>query len=110
MSAKAKVPGARNPAFTWSVIGAVIVAFGFVAFFLLRSSTTGGDRAQSDRTGGATAPQATLVDFDGKPFTLADYEGTPIVVNFWASWCPFCIAEMPGFEKVHQELEARSNS
>jgi cytochrome c biogenesis protein CcmG/thiol:disulfide interchange protein DsbE len=89
---------------TWTLIGAVIVAVGLVAFFLLRSPTTGGNGAQRGRTAGAPAPQVGLVDFSGKPFTLAEYRGTPVVVNFWASWCPFCIAEMPGFEEVHQAL------
>jgi thiol-disulfide isomerase/thioredoxin len=36
--------------------------------------------------------------------TLASYLGRPVVVNFFASWCTPCLAEMPDFEKVHQEL------
>jgi cytochrome c biogenesis protein CcmG, thiol:disulfide interchange protein DsbE len=28
-----------------------------------------------------------------------------VVINFWASWCPSCVAEMPDFEKVHQDLK-----
>jgi len=43
-----------------------------------------------------------LVTFDGETVTLADFRGRPVVVNFWASWCPACIAEMPAFETVHQ--------
>jgi len=105
MSAKQNAPGPRNPAFTWAVIAAVIVASGIVSFFLLRSSTSGENRAQGGRSAGVRAPQVSLVDFAGKPFTLDEYRGTPVVVNFWASWCPFCIAEMPGFEKVHQALQ-----
>jgi thiol-disulfide isomerase/thioredoxin len=34
----------------------------------------------------------------------AEFAGKPLVVNFWASWCPFCIAEMPDFQKVHESL------
>jgi cytochrome c biogenesis protein CcmG/thiol:disulfide interchange protein DsbE len=104
MSGKENAQAPRGPAFTWTVIGAVIVAVGLVAFFLLGSSTSGGNRSEGDRSAGVTAPQMRLVDFSGKPFTLAEYRGTPVVVNFWASWCPFCIAEMPGFEEVHQAL------
>jgi thiol-disulfide isomerase/thioredoxin len=35
---------------------------------------------------------------------LADFRGRPVVLNFFASWCPFCIAEMPAFERVHRDV------
>lgn len=40
---------------------------------------------------------------DGAETNLADFGGTPIVLNFFAAWCPSCIAEMPGFEEIHQQ-------
>ena len=42
--------------------------------------------------------------FDGSEGSLDDFAGTPTVINFWASWCPPCIIEMPAFEAVHVEL------
>ncbi|MFP3915232.1 MAG: TlpA family protein disulfide reductase [Actinomycetota bacterium] len=42
--------------------------------------------------------------FDGTQGNLADFGGRPLVVNFWASWCPACVAEMPDFERVHTRL------
>jgi len=42
--------------------------------------------------------------FDGGVGSLSSYAGTPLVVNFFAAWCPNCISEMPDFEVVHQEL------
>lgn len=42
--------------------------------------------------------------FDGGQGNLADFAGRPLVVNFWASWCPACVAEMPDFESVHARL------
>ncbi len=56
---------------------------------------------------GETAPDVEMVDFDGELVTLSDYAGTPVVLNFWASWCPFCIAEMPDFERVSQATTGR---
>ncbi len=47
-------------------------------------------------------PNVTLSDFDGNTVRLADYVGRPLVLNFWASWCVPCLAEMPGFEQVYQ--------
>lgn len=47
----------------------------------------------------------TFEHFDGSVVRLSDWQGTPMVVNFWASWCPPCVAEMSAaFEPVHQGL------
>lgn len=55
---------------------------------------------------GPEMPSFSLARFDGQgQVALDDFEGTPVVLNFWASWCPFCIEEMPGFERVHQRFE-----
>ncbi len=37
---------------------------------------------------------------DGKPVTLADFSGKPVVVVFWASWCPHCRRELPDIERL----------
>ena len=39
------------------------------------------------------------------PGSLADFAGQPLVVNFWASWCPPCVREMPEIETVYQSLQ-----
>lgn len=38
---------------------------------------------------------------------LADYVGRPLVINFWASWCGPCVAEMPDLQRLHTELGDR---
>lgn len=50
---------------------------------------------------GALAPDFRLLDLDGNPVWLGDVDA-PAVVNFWASWCTFCIEEMPDFQRVHE--------
>ena len=45
----------------------------------------------------------TAEDYNGNEVKLSDYIGTPIVLNFWASWCPPCREEMPHFNKVSEE-------
>lgn len=44
------------------------------------------------------APNFTVLDSQGKQVQLSDYLGTPVVLNFWATWCPYCTQEMPDFE------------
>ncbi len=43
---------------------------------------------------GDPIPATTFETFDGEAISLAAYDGRPLVVNFWASWCPSCVAEM----------------
>ena len=53
--------------------------------------------------GGATlpvlreAPAWTLKDIDGKPVRSSDFKGKVVVIDFWATWCPPCREEIPGY-------------
>jgi thiol-disulfide isomerase/thioredoxin len=53
---------------------------------------------------GDQVPADSFQMFDGSTRTFADYAGQPLVVNFFASWCGPCRAEMPDFQTVHEEL------
>jgi thiol-disulfide isomerase/thioredoxin len=45
----------------------------------------------------------TLVDSNGKTHTLAQYKGKWVLVNFWATWCPPCLEEIPDLNALHEE-------
>jgi len=40
----------------------------------------------------------------GEEVSLSDFRGRIVVLNFWASWCPHCRAEMPDFQKLHDQF------
>jgi thiol-disulfide isomerase/thioredoxin len=45
-----------------------------------------------------------LIDKDGNTRSLEEFKGKVIFLNFWATWCPPCIAEMPSIDKLHEEM------
>ncbi len=51
-----------------------------------------------------TAADFYAFDFDGNKVSLSEKIGKPVVVNFWATWCPPCKSELPHFEKLYKEL------
>ncbi|MBI5102080.1 MAG: TlpA family protein disulfide reductase [Nitrospirae bacterium] len=52
---------------------------------------------------GESAPEFSLTDLSGKLHGLADYRGKVVIVNFWASWCPECILEMPSLNALYEK-------
>jgi thiol-disulfide isomerase/thioredoxin len=82
---------ARNRLLVW--IGAGVLGIALLTGFLLFSPTPeGAATVEGEASTGAVAPSVEMVGFNGETIALADYSGTAVVLNFWASWCPFCIA------------------
>lgn len=52
---------------------------------------------------GALAPNFRLQTFDGEEMLLSDLRGRPVFINFWATWCFFCISEMPAIQELATE-------
>lgn len=50
------------------------------------------------------APDIPFFDATGGPHRLSEYRGKVVLVNFWASWCPACIMEMPALDRLQAEL------
>ena len=53
------------------------------------------------------APDFTVLDSEGESRKLSEFFGRPIVLNFWATWCPPCRSELPGFDAAFAEYGDR---
>jgi cytochrome c biogenesis protein CcmG, thiol:disulfide interchange protein DsbE len=76
------------------------IQFILIAFLLL---TCGCDRGSHPRQTGHPAPDFTLTE-GSRTVHLADYRGKIVVLNFWATWCKPCVAELPSLMAMQQQL------
>lgn len=60
---------------------------------------------QPDEAAAEPLPNVYFKDGDGKTIDLASLKGKVIFINFWATWCPPCIAEMPSINSLHSKLK-----
>jgi peroxiredoxin len=75
----------------------------------LSASTWGGESSQTlvPVPGRPAAPDFNLLDVDGNQHRLADYRGKVVAINFWATWCPPCLREMPSMQRLWDQLKQK---
>lgn len=108
--------GSANPKIILAVIAVVLV----VAFIVISQFTGGnasqnddydgmGSRTQSSQTASdsssSEAPDVTLNLVDGTQKQLSESRGHVVILSFWATWCPYCIEEMPDIQKITENYE-----
>lgn len=69
--------------------------------------STGGQAAGFEARAATPAPAMKARDLSGATKTLADYRGKVVVLNYWASWCPPCLREMPSMERLRVKMKGR---
>jgi thiol-disulfide isomerase/thioredoxin len=71
----------------------------------LQSASTQVTSSSIDILTGKKAIDFSLTDLDGNKVSLKDLKGKNVYINFWATWCPWCIKELPDIEKIYQEYK-----
>ena len=114
-------PAAKpKPSLTkWGLWGAAVFGVAAVVYIIAQASSNpdGGGNMKSLARGemakltfpaeASVGPATSFYDAEGKPTRLADHRGKVLVVNFWATWCPPCVAEMPTLATLAREFEGK---
>lgn len=70
------------------------------------AGTAVGDQTLTPIPDRPAAPEFDLKDPDDQSQRLADYRGKPIILNFWATWCPPCREEMPSMQRAYDAVSS----
>jgi peroxiredoxin len=84
-----------------SVLAVLLICLAAAYFFLAKDERPQAPPADLLQAG-SMAPDFTLKDLQGNPVTLSQYRGKVVFLNFWATWCPPCRAEMPAMERLNE--------
>ena len=66
-----------------------------------------GKKIQASLIEGVQFPDFDEKDLAGKPLSSANYKGKVVLIDFWATWCPLCVAEMPNAIQTYQKYHAQ---
>ena len=85
----------------------IILAIIWGALTALKYQMAPRDSGRLELKVGATLPDLTFYQTDGKPFKLSDSTAEVILINFWATWCEACMEEMPSLVQLHNTYRSK---
>ncbi|MDT8440296.1 MAG: TlpA disulfide reductase family protein [Desulfuromonadales bacterium] len=80
----------------------LLISFGLYFVFAGSLRPGQGPTVRSAVAVGEMAPDFSLEAFTGETYRLSELRGKVVLINFWATWCPPCRAEMPSMDRLHQ--------
>ena len=97
------------------IVISIIIILALAGFVIFRGGEKSSELKNTDskeqKIGtriGNLAPDFELIDYDGNKIKLSDFRGkNPVFLNFWASWCYFCVDEMALMAKVQKEFSGQ---
>lgn len=100
----------NTPGFFALAFGLAIVS-GMVGFYLHQVLQGHSVRDGVEKTAvlriGDQRPDFSLADLDGQLQHIAQWDGNILLINFWASWCPPCVREIPALQKIHRDYHEK---
>jgi thiol-disulfide isomerase/thioredoxin len=91
-----------------SILIVTVAIMAFVGGLSVRSLLSSPlDKAKVSQENQRKLTEFSLPDLAGKPRNIKEWQGKVLVINFWATWCPPCLKEMPEFEALHTEYEKK---
>lgn len=89
------MPGIKTEHYLRAAIGVLLAALVFVIYDSMREKVVGV---------GDTAPSFSITTDNGRTVSAANFGGKLLVLNFWATWCPPCVQEMPSLDQFQKTL------
>ncbi|PLX86037.1 MAG: thioredoxin [Desulfuromonas sp.] len=85
----------------------ILLLLGGSLYWVFAAGSRPKEQAAQPAQSQALAPDFTLKDVQGQDVTLSQFRGKVVILNFWATWCPPCKAEMPSMDRLNEIFDGQ---